>query len=293
MPLRISAIISDYDGTLSPTSSLTTQGNKIPQDLENILTDISSKIPVCVLSSKDLRFLSDKVNFARIVSGLLGVETIEFEEGNQKNTANKTCLNLEKQTRFSRAINRYYITKMDNLLSNSKLLKKISDKVALDYQDVRVENKFTFMGNILAGITLDYRHIRKWSQFKTNIEPFIIKLIERFMKLNLPNQLFLNKYSDHPFIDVYAVKYHKGLAVKSITKMLNFSKDKKILYLGDSENDNPAFRRADLSVGVRSDNRLNVKLESNYVIEFNQLKAFLHKLKDEDFVFDRMSENFF
>jgi phosphoserine phosphatase len=29
------------------------------------------------------------------------------------------------------------------------------------------------------------------------------------------------------------------------------------MYLGDSENDNPAFRKADVSIGVRSDERLN------------------------------------
>jgi soluble P-type ATPase len=34
----------------------------------------------------------------------------------------------------------------------------------------------------------------------------------------------------------------------------------KIIYLGDSENDNPDFRKADISIGVISDNRLNPKL---------------------------------
>jgi soluble P-type ATPase len=36
---------------------------------------------------------------------------------------------------------------------------------------------------------------------------------------------------------------------------------KIIMYLGDSENDNPAFRRADVSIGVLSDDRLNPKLD--------------------------------
>jgi phosphoserine phosphatase len=37
------------------------------------------------------------------------------------------------------------------------------------------------------------------------------------------------------------------------------------MYLGDSENDNPAFRKADVSIGVRSDERLNPILDCKYM----------------------------
>lgn len=37
--------------------------------------------------------------------------------------------------------------------------------------------------------------------------------------------------------------------------------DKDGLYLDDSENDNPAFRKAGVSIGVRSDSRIIPKLE--------------------------------
>jgi hydroxymethylpyrimidine pyrophosphatase-like HAD family hydrolase len=274
---------------------MTTHRNKIPQDLHKLLTDISNKIPICILSSKDLNFLYDKVQFARIVSTLMGIETIELDikgsDNKTKDLTNKTYVTLKELTRFSKAISRYSITKVDEVLASSKLLKELSNKIVREFQDIRVEHKFTHMGNMLAGITLDYRHIKKWSQYKTNIEPYIINLIRRFIKSSFPNKLHMVTYSDHPFIDVYAVKYDKGLAVESITRMLNFSRDKKILYLGDSENDNPAFNRADLSIGIRSDTRLNTRLDSDYVIEFNELRPFLQKLIDEDFVFNRMSEN--
>jgi phosphoserine phosphatase len=38
------------------------------------------------------------------------------------------------------------------------------------------------------------------------------------------------------------------------------AKEPKIMYLGDSDNDNPAFTKADVSIGIRSDDRLNAKL---------------------------------
>jgi hypothetical protein len=45
---------------------------------------------------------------------------------------------------------------------------------------------------------------------------------------------------------------------------LTEKKQHKIMYLGDSENDNPAFRKADVSVGVKSDKRLNPILDCKY-----------------------------
>jgi phosphoserine phosphatase len=39
-----------------------------------------------------------------------------------------------------------------------------------------------------------------------------------------------------------------------------------VMYLGDSENDNPAFRKADTSIGIRSDPKLNPKLDCDYVL---------------------------
>jgi hypothetical protein len=54
---QIDAILSDYDGTLCPTTSVR-GGNcydagTIPKGLEQILFRISDHIQVCIVSSKD------------------------------------------------------------------------------------------------------------------------------------------------------------------------------------------------------------------------------------------------
>jgi len=49
--------------------------------------------------------------------------------------------------------------------------------------------------------------------------------------------------------------------------------------LRDSKNDNSAFKRADISIGVRSDKRSNSKLTCQYIVEFNQPSIFLKKLR--------------
>ena len=58
-----------------------------------------------------------------------------------------------------------------------------------------------------------------------------------------------------------------------------------IMYLGDSENDNPAFRKAAVSIGILSDIRLKPKLSCKYNICFNKLPIFLKDLLEKDLQF--------
>lgn len=57
------------------------------------------------------------------------------------------------------------------------------------------------------------------------------------------------------------------------------------MYLGDSENDNPAFRKADISIGIRSHERLNPNLDCRYTVFFDKLAGLLEKLRNDNFVF--------
>ena len=57
------------------------------------------------------------------------------------------------------------------------------------------------------------------------------------------------------------------------------------MYLGDSENGNPAFRKSDISIGILSDARLTPVLDCKYMLDFNQLPSFLKGLMDNDFIF--------
>lgn len=296
MPLRVSVIISDYDGTLCPTASLKGVNNQIPPDLEKVLWDISAKIPVCILSTKDFGFLRKKVQFAKIVSCIMGLEIFELATLESK-AANvdidlvpnsKNYLSVKDE--FSNVISQYRLFDVNKLVKNSMLLKKLSDKITKEFQDISIEPKYNYVDGILAAISLDYRQIQKWEHYKTNIEPYVLNSIKQFV-LSLPNDLFVQTYSDHPFIDIYSMYLDKGQAIDAIFHLLNLSKEQKVLYLGDSENDNPAFQKADLSIGIRSDERVKTKLDSDYLIQFNELTPFLQKLYAEDFVFYRMSQN--
>ncbi len=289
--MNISAIISDYDGTLCPTQSVRTTSNKIPEDLYQTLLSISSKIPICILSSKDYFFLRDKVDFAKIISCVNGLETII-------NTKKKcSSLSLDDSHPIS------YIDIPDDfkyhcLLTNTQIkensfifhsiLKEMENK----FQDLLIDEKLCYIENGIMGITFDYRNNSKWDLYKETIEPKILRIIQKNIDLSkskYKSEIFIQTYQDHPFVDVYTSNYNKGQALLEIKKLLNLEKHDKILYLGDSENDNSAFKVADLGININSIQKLNI-LDSHYAIEFNQLRPFLNDLENKDFYFSRMND---
>jgi hypothetical protein len=77
--MKIDAILSDYDGTLCPTSSISQDNSNssiIPERLETIIWNISEKIDICIVPSKDFSFLHRRTKFAKILSCIMGIETL-------------------------------------------------------------------------------------------------------------------------------------------------------------------------------------------------------------------------
>ena len=272
--LQISAILSDYDGTLCPTSN--TKDFKIPLELEDTLSEISKDIPVCVVSSKDYDFLCDKTRFARIVSCIMGIETIVLES--------RVANDDPHSKNGSKA---HLIPDITALSRNSKLLTSLGKEIAQTFSDVSIDYKYTSKERIIAGITIDYRHLEDWPSYKTKVEPLFYERIQQTKSqrsASIPD-LYAETYSTHPLFDIYGIKCDKGSAFDSVLRLLDIDRSKKIMYLGDSENDNAAFAKADVSIGVRSDRRLSPHLDCQYAVDFDRLPLFLRKLLHNNFEF--------
>ena len=292
--MKIAAILSDYDGTLCPTTSLS---NALPADLYNILLEISKVIPVCIVSSKDFHYLDSCVSFALIISSIMGIETFLLQKN--KKDFNYNFVNYEeisdpielKNKIRSYNLPRYRIKYKEKLIQNSHMLEDLSSIISKNFHDIKILKKYTHKEKLLAGVSFDYRHLLKWESYKMSIEPRIIDKISEFLNINsLPlNTLHIQTYLTHPFLDIYSIDCNKGDVVTDVRTLLNLGDNKNILYLGDSENDNSAFRKADLSITIKSDERLNTKLDSHYSLEFNELSYFLIKLYKENFNFTSMS----
>ena len=175
-------------------------------------------------------------------------------------------------------------------MDNSKLLFNIL-KLIQNRKDITIEEKHTIDKEILIGLTIDYRILESWKIFKENTEPILREMIQRSINANLASyplsndRPFIQKYSSHPFLDVYGVECNKGLAFDNVLSQLKQEERANVMYLGDSENDNPAFRKSDIPIGIRSDARLNPMLDCKYMLDFNQLPLFLRGLMDNDFIF--------
>jgi trehalose-6-phosphatase len=116
---QIDAILSDYDGTLCPTTSVrggnSYDAGTIPKGLEQILFRISDHIQVCIVSSKDFEFLHNRARFTSILSCVLGLETINHcPHYNDTEKNNLGCVGYQ-----------HLIADSNSLKHNSKLLHSI------------------------------------------------------------------------------------------------------------------------------------------------------------------------
>ena len=275
---RVHAILTDYDGTLVRTADAKNlDTSTIPSELKEILEKICSEIPICIISTKDFEFLKDKAAaFARVLSCMMGIETIVLRKNHRspQTTVEKRLLYASLQI----------------LQLKSKTLEAIAEEVSSceEFSGMVIERKHTSDG-ILAGLTIDWRHLSgDWSYYKRGVTHFVSSMVANLKKPPVPVDIHIQKYSTHPFIDIYSTECNKGIAFDIVISELAYAsvKGKRILYLGDSENDNPAFRKAGISIGIRSDARINPKLDCSYFLNYEQLPSFLMKLKNNDYLFN-------
>jgi hydroxymethylpyrimidine pyrophosphatase-like HAD family hydrolase len=222
----------------------------------------------------------------------MGIETVTLKTHKKEGETIQSNEREEGWRDTSNCIEESHLILNDHktLRANSSLLGSLAERISLSNKDVIIERKFTSDKKILAGITFDYRHLEDWISYKKRFEPFLNKMIQESQSSPPSYNLKLQTYVLHPFIDVYGRKCNKGMAFDYVTSKISNTQGKekgpqKIMYLGDSDNDNPAFTKADVSIGVRSDDRLNPKLSCTKILKFDMLSTFLKRLMESNFVF--------
>jgi trehalose-6-phosphatase len=131
---RVHAILTDYDGTLVRTADAKNlETNIVPSKLEDILEKICSEIPVCVISTKDYEFLKNKAAFARILSCMMGIETLVLRNHHG------SPRNIEKRLLYAG---------LQVLQLKSKTLEAIAEEVSSceEFSHMLIERKHTSDG---------------------------------------------------------------------------------------------------------------------------------------------------
>jgi trehalose-6-phosphatase len=303
----IRAIFSDYDGTLCSASAAkdTSLGqNRIPLEIKKVLQEMAEQIPICIISSKDYFFLKETRAFAKVISCLMGIETLIFPSYTTATTVD--------QGQQSPPIRRKLLVdkgEESDLTIRSCVLEDIAKSIESepDFTSVLVERKYTSDRRILAGLTVDWRYSDNWDYYKKGVRHFISPLVTNLSKPPVPIHLYVQKYDFHPFVDVYIKECNKGTAFDLVLSEISSTaaydigeknedyrensssrggiRAEDVLYLGDSENDNHAFRKAGVPIGVRSHSRITSKLECQHIINFDRLARFLRQLKDSHLQF--------
>ncbi|MDG6902654.1 MAG: HAD hydrolase family protein [Nitrososphaerota archaeon] len=129
----------------------------------------------------------------------------------------------------------------------------------------------------LLGVGIDWSHAQEAGAV----------LIGRVRSLSMAGHyVAFDGYSS--FADIYAAPPNKGKAVKLLMRALG--EDSCAMFIGDSENDNTAFREVDVAIGVNHGQPTG-GLECGYFVEQGRLAGFLRSLSGRGLDFTpRLSE---
>ena len=217
--------------------------------LRRLLTKVSKSITLGIVTTKDLSFIRDRIPFAHGISASCGLEMQVGEKIFLDERVREPNQQLEK--------------------TYQELLKKIlsaRDNLVIERKEAEDEHLIAFC--------VDWRLARNWDEAKRLAAPLLTYCRAQ--------GLFVTESDISPFANVYPTKLDKGEAFDKLKKTLGVNG--AIMYLGDSEADDPAFRLADVSVGVKH-RRVMPKLQCKYRIEFFELENLLTELIDSDFEF--------
>jgi HAD superfamily hydrolase (TIGR01484 family) len=246
--VKIHGLFSDYDGTLSALE-VRRQDAVISQRLRRFLSKMSKQIPIGIVTTKDLDFIRDRMPFVHGISATSGLQMQVGEKIIVDERALKSVKKLEKACRDA-------IQQIIELGDN-----------------IMIEKKTTEDDDLIA-FCIDWRHAKNWDDARKKVKPIVNECEEA--------GLYVVESENSPFTNVYPFEIDKGAALRTLRDELKVAGP--IMYLGDSEADNPAFDLADVSVGVKH-MKVMPQLSCKHFVEFFELEAFILKLLDADLEF--------
>lgn len=245
--VSVKCLSSDYDGTISPVNVSRVE-SRVPLETRVMLGQISRFLPTSIITMKDLSFIMPRTPFAHAWSAIGGLEI----------RVGKRVLKRE---------------------SMEQVLPRIS--LALDYAKshitnvgVEIEEKQDSEGHAVA-FCVDWRQSKDPKKARQEAER--IAAYCKALKLRLI------RYETQPFFDVYPVAPDKGWALHEMLNELMVKNG--ALYLGDSAMDNSAFKASSISLGVVHEETPVETLNSDYLVDFQDVPNFLNALLANNLLF--------
>jgi HAD superfamily hydrolase (TIGR01484 family) len=246
--IPVKLLVLDYDGTISSLNVARTI-SRVPEKTREVLQRIGRSIPIAIVTTKDLSFIMPRTTFAHAWSGVSGLEA---------------------------KIDRKILRKNGDI----RRLKRVS--LALEYArsrltgyGIEIEEKRDMKRRTIA-FCVDWRRAQDTEKATNEANKVAVYCEELSLKVV--------GFGRQPFFDVYPLPVDKGGALEEMLRELNSKNG--VLYMGDSEADNPAFERSDVGVGVIHKESCPEKLACDYFVKFEDVSPFLGRLLANHFLFD-------
>lgn len=249
MPLtmNVKCLSLDYDGTISPIN-VARRESHVPLEIRVMLGQIGKSLPISIITMKDLHFVTSKTPFANAWSAIGGLETQIGKRVFKNESVESRLPTISQAVDYAK-----------------------SHAIAFG---IEIEEKQDSEGRTLA-FCIDWRRARNHDAAKREADN-----IANYCRV-VGLQVF--EYANQPFYDVYPIAPDKG---KALQEMLNEQSIKSgVMYMGDSETDNSAFKNSSISVGVIHNESHFENLECDYLVKFEDVPKFLKFLITKNYQF--------
>ncbi len=246
--ISVKCVSADYDGTISPLKVARSESH-VPLQTRVMLAQISKTLPVSIVTMKDLHFIVSRTPFARAWSGIGGLETQVGKKVLRRESLEARLPIVTKALEFARS--------------------------RIGATSIEIEEKRDSLGRTIA-FCVDWRRSNNQNEAKREAD----RIADYCENLGL----CVFKYENQPFCDVYPVAPDKGKALQEMLDELSVKNG--VMYLGDSQMDNSAFKNSNISVGIVHDESKPNSLECDYIVRFEDVPAFLQMLIARNYWFD-------